>query len=339
MSLLTWFRFRQNGRHLQARACSFVPFLSVVMTSEDTSFVELEHLNVDLPVLPHTFLLAMGLSRQVDEIEIEEVVEVIENDPGAVARVLKVVNSAYYGLRREVTSLYRAVVGLGPQAVLGIVMSVSLQDMKEHLHVTTSDAFHRLIRHNVAVGFFARQVVSMSRLGNQRVTNGEDYTSEAFTLGLLHDYGKIVFFYNHPEEARAFYEEKHEVDISAQDLLAEERRRFGFDHVQAGQYLMHELNFLRSMEMTVAAHHNYAEPADRSASEQYLLNVVVASNKLANVMGFSFNHIISRKSFIEDPFWDELLEANFFEEKDKTLLFESCFGLKERASAYLNEII
>ncbi len=300
--------------------------------------LELENLNVNLPVLPHTFLLAMGLSRQVDEVEIDEVVEVIENDPGAVTRVLRVVNSAYYGLRREITSLHRAVVGLGPQAVLGIVMSVSLEDMKEHLHVTTSDAFHRLIRHNVAVGYISKRVVSMSTLGNQKRA-GEDYTSEAFTLGILHDFGKIVLFYNFPEKAVSFYDVSHPFDVDAQELLEQERALFGFDHVQAGQYLMHELNFLSSMEMAVASHHNYAERIDREEGEQYLLDVVVISNKLANTLGFSFNRSISRKTFMEDPYWDQLLEAKFFEEENKELLFEEFFGLKERVSAYLSEII
>ncbi|MEM8488822.1 MAG: HDOD domain-containing protein [Bacteroidota bacterium] len=309
------------------------------MTRSASSVLELEHLNVDLPVLPHTFLLAMGLSRQVDEVEIDEVVEVIENDPGAVTRVLRVVNSAYYGLRREVTSLHRAVVGLGPQAVLGIVMSVSLEDMKEHLHVTTSNAFHRLIRHNVAVGYISRHIVSMSKMGNQQKMAGEDYTSEAFTLGILHDFGKIVLFNNFPEKAVEFYDEVSPLDTNAQDLLAKERALFGFDHVQAGQYLMHELNFLSSMEMAVAAHHDYTVSVEREEGEQYLLNVVVASNKLANTLGFSFNRSISRKTFMEDPFWDQLIQTQFFETQEKEALFEEFFGMKERVSAYLSEII
>jgi HD-like signal output (HDOD) protein len=89
-------------------------------------------LKIDLPVLPHTFLMATGLLRQIDQITIDEVVEVLENDPGAVTRILRVVNSAYYSMRQEVTSLHRAVIVLGPETVLGIVMSVSLTDMKDN---------------------------------------------------------------------------------------------------------------------------------------------------------------------------------------------------------------
>ncbi|MFK7848677.1 MAG: HDOD domain-containing protein [Rhodothermales bacterium] len=308
------------------------------MISGEHSSITQENLNIDLPVLPHTFLLAMGLSRQADHITIEEVVEVIENDPGAVARVLRVVNSAYYGLRNEVTSLHRAVVGLGPQAVLGLVMSVSLEDMKKHLHVTTSDVFNKLIRHNVAVGYLARQMASMTCLARDTVDNENGFLSEAFTLGLLHDFGKIVLFYNFPEEAVSFYERGWDIDTDAQIILKEEKEIFGIDHVEAGTYLMHELNFLSSMEMAVAAHHNFMKEAERDEGEQFLLNIVVASNKLANTVGFAFNRSISRKAFIEAPFWDDLIESQFFEETDKEILFKDLFDLKERASAYVSEI-
>ncbi len=306
------------------------------MITSNTSYADLEQLNLDLPVLPHTLLLAMGLSRQADDVLIDEIIGVIENDPGAVTRVLRVVNSSLYGLRREVTSLHRAVVGLGPQTVLGIVISVSMGDMKAHLKITKSDAFTKLIRHSVAVGYIARQMVSLS---NQNTSETKGFESEAFTLGLLHDFGKLLLFHNYPEKATQFYSQAWKIDTEAQLILDQEKATFGLDHVEAGRYLMHELNFLSSMEMAVASHHHYDGYAEREASEQYLLNIVVASNMLAHTLGFGLNRSISVKTFMEDPFWDALFEQNFFVESDKASLLKGVLGLKEKIVAYLSEII
>ena len=309
------------------------------MIISNTPTPDFENLDLDLPVLPHTLLLAMGLSRQADHVSIDEVIEAIEKDPGAVARVLRVVNSALYGLRREVTSLHRAVVGLGPQTVLGIVISVSLSDMKQHLRITKSDAFTRLIRHSVAVGYIARQMVSLSNLASEHPSEADGFESEAFTLGLLHDFGKLVLFHNYPEKAVAFYEKAWEVDTDAHLILQQEKETFGLDHAEAGCYLMRELNFLRSIEIAVASHHHYDVSTEREPGEQYLLDIVVAGNLLANTLGFGFNRSISVKAFMEDPFWDMLFEQDFFKETDKTNLLKKLLGLKQMVTAYLNEIV
>ena len=298
----------------------------------------LEGLNVTIPTLPHTFLLAMGLSREVDKIAIDEVVDVIQNDPGAVTRVLRVVNSAFYAMRTEVTNVRRAVVALGPEAVLGIVMSMSLIDMKNNLQVVTNDVFQKLVRHSIASGYLARQLVLMSRLAHEETPENQDYPNEAFTMGLLHDFGKIVLMFNYPDEAADFYINQTDADMDDAILQARECEVFGFDHVQAGEYLMNELNFLHSMTDIVARHHDWNDVEHLRPSTKHLLYFVVASNKLVNSMGLCFNHLISRQSLYEDPFWDVFFAEDLFEEKDRTVLFEKIYGLHDQVEAYVHEV-
>lgn len=299
----------------------------------------LERLDIDLPALPHTFLMAMGLSREADRISIDEVVEIIQNDPGIVARVLRTVNSAYYGMRREITSIHRAVIALGPQAVLGIVMSLSLVDVKKHMHITSSNTFQRLVQHCIAVGYLAGKIVSMSRLTEEILAEEHDFPNEAFMLGLLHDFGKMVLYYNFPDEAIPFYDTIRIEGEYGQSLLIEEREVFGVDHVVAGKYLMQELNFLSTMESAVGLHHSYDGTGSHTPAVQYLLNVVVASNMLANTIGLYFNHKMTRNQFIEHSLWDRMIEQQIFDVTDKEVLFDKLFALEERARAYVSEVI
>ncbi len=285
--------------------------------------------------------MAVGLSRQLDQITIDEVVEVLQNDPGAVARVLQVVNSAYYGMRKEITSLHRAVIGLGPGAVLSIVMSVGMADMKEDLHIVTASEYQRLVRHSVAVGYFARRIVSLTKLDTNIISEERDILNEAYTVGLMHDFGKIVLFHNFPEKAVQFYESVHEnkdaVDADVNELLIQEKALFGIDHVQAGTFLMKELNLLSSIETAVTYHHNNEAVEGKEPDELYLLNTIIAGNKLANAAGFEYNRKISRKAFKEDPFWDTLIENQFFEQSDKTEIFREFYEMEEQARAYVSE--
>ncbi len=309
------------------------------MNSDVTHSGVLENLDINLPPLPHTFLMAMALSRESDRVTIDEVVALIQNDPAIVARVLRLVNSAYYAMRKEVTSINRAVVVLGPQAILGLVMSMSLVDMKEHMEIAESSAFQRLVQHSIAVGHLAGRIVAMSKLTEDMLEMEHDFPNEAFMLGLLHDFGKIVLFYNFPEKAITFYETPQKDIKTDVELLAREAEVFGVDHVEAGKYLMQELNFVSTVKSAVAYHHSYDGGGDYPPGEQYLLNVVVAINLLANAIGLSFNHPISRGRFMDDPFWDQLLDQNIFEVEDKEALIDELFALEERAKVYLSEVL
>lgn len=298
----------------------------------------LEGLSINIPTLPHTLMLAMGLSREADTIAIDDVVDVIQNDPGAVTRVLRVVNSAFYGMRKEITTIRRAVVVMGPEAVLGILMSMSLGDMKDSMNIVDNQIFNRLVRHSIATGFLTKQLVLKSRLVHDENTDRQEYLNEAFTMGLLHDFGKIVILYNYPNEAAELYDSVSAVDTPNLQLLDNERKVFGFDHVQAGKHLMDALNFLPFMTKVVAHHHSWTAASSFEPSLQHLLYFVAAGNKLANSLGYSFNHTISRLSVQQDPMWDVMLQEKVFDVEDKEALFLELFGLSDQVSGYVNEV-
>lgn len=296
-------------------------------------------LQLNFPTLPHTFLKAMELSRDVENINIDEVAQVVQNDLSAVTRILRVVNSAYHGVRSEINSVRRAVVVLGPEAVLGIVMSMSLIDLRSNLDVTTTIPFLNLVRHSIATGFIARHLTAQSELVKAPSADRQELLNEAFTTGLLHDFGKIVLLHNFSEKASELYAEPTPSSTSDADVLTLERQVFGFSHSETGGYLMNELNFPPAISAIVERHHNYLETEGLSDEIRALLHIVVMSNRLANTIGYGFNREISEESFAEDPVLDILLENRVFNFNEKVLLIDQALELRPHVDEYLNEVV
>ena len=296
------------------------------------------NLQLNFPTLPHTFLRAMELSRDVENINIDEVVQVVQNDLSAVTRILRVVNSAYYGVRSEINSIRRAVVVLGPEAVLGIVMSMSLIDMRTNLNMTNAVPFLNLVRHSIATGFIARHLVSNTKMADDTNKDRQELLNEAFTIGLLHDFGKIVLLHNFPDQASQLYEEAMPEDNSDEIILGVERQVFGFNHAETGGYLMKALNFPPALSVIVERHHTYSHTEDLPDSIKALLHIIVFSNRLANTLGYGFNRQISEQVFAEDPIHDLLIDQRVFNISDKVILLDEAFKLRPSVEEYLNEV-
>ena len=309
--------------------------MNVASQAKGTSLGKLQ---LNFPTLPHTFLRAMELSRDVENINIDEVVQVVQNDLSAVTRILRVVNSAYHGIRSEINSLRKAVVVLGPEAVLGIVMSMSLIDLRSSLDVTTTLPFMNLVRHSIATGFIARHWISKSKLAQDESVDKKELLNEAFTAGLLHDFGKIVLLHNFPEQASRLYKNPMPAVKNDEEILRLERQVFGFSHAETGGYLMQELNFPSTISAIVERHHKVHETDNLPEAVRTLLHIVVMGNRMANVLGYGFNHQVSEQVFAEDPILDLLIQNQVFDMNEKVILIEEAFELKPFVDEYLSDV-
>src|SRR4051812_32460200 len=109
--------------------------------------------------------------------------KLISNDPALVARILKVVNSAFYGLPGQIGSINRAIVLLGLNAVKNIVIAASLAKLFRGGRVSPHFSAKDLWTHSIAVGVMARLIVN-------KIQNV--LPDEAFLAGLIHDMGILV---------------------------------------------------------------------------------------------------------------------------------------------------
>ncbi len=178
--------------------------------------------------------------------------EVIKTDPALSARMLKVVNSAFYGLPGQIASVDRAIVLLGLSAVKNIAIAASISRMFKGQDIGGGFTAKDLWKHSVAVAAAGRLIAR-----TVKYAGGAD---EVFLAGLIHDLGLLV-------ERQAFPEKLTEVVERCMSaggpLLQLETEIIGADHQAFGNALTSKWKFPRSLRAVVGHHH---EP-DKLASE------------------------------------------------------------------------
>ncbi len=203
-----------------------------------------------LPSLPHLYLKIVEEVQSPDA-SLQRVGEIIAQDIGMTAKVLQLVNSAFFGLRRHITQPGQAVSLLGLETVKALVLSVKLftsfdQTVMTRAHLTA------LWEHSLRAALLAKQVLSATAADRKHV----DY---AFMGGLLHDAGKLVL----ATDLAAQYREA--LALAAAENLSEpeaERRVFNATHGEVGAYLLGLWGLPDPIVEAVAFHHH---PADCAA--------------------------------------------------------------------------
>ena len=170
--------------------------------------------------------------------------KVIANDPALCSRILKVVNSAFYGLPGQIGSINRAIVLLGLNAVKNIVIAASLTKLFRGGRVSPHFSAKDLWTHSIAVGVLSKLIVG--KLQNA-------LPDEAFLAGLIHDMGILVQLQALREPLvevaeRAAREELRYIDLETQII--------GVDHQALGSALTTKWKFPRSFQYVTGHHHN-----------------------------------------------------------------------------------
>lgn len=192
--------------------------------------------------------------------------DVIKNDPALSTKVLKVVNSAFYGLPGQIASVDRAIVLLGLSAVKNISIASSIARMFKGEKITEEFSAKDLWSHSVAVGVAARSLT--------RLLGSNSEADEIFLAGLIHDLGILI-------ERQAFGEKLAEIinrTAAGEDTFREcERQVLGADHSMFGMALATKWKFPRNLRAAIGYHHNFERVADE-------MKQVVALVQVADIM-------------------------------------------------------
>jgi len=216
--------------------------------------------------------------------------DVIKKDPALSAKVLKVVNSAFYGLPGQVASVDRAIVLLGLSAVKNIAIAASISRLFNGSQ--RSDLFdaRELWRHSLAVGVAAKKISQMA--GDPA---GHE---EVFLAGLIHDLGLLI-------ERQAFGSQLNDVVRTKLDtgenFLEIERRIVGATHQDLGEGLTMRWKFPRHLRAAVGFHHN---PEDLAAELRRMGLIIHCADILCCQEQFGFHLTAS-----DEEFTQELLES------------------------------
>lgn len=195
-----------------------------------------------MPAFPRSVQQLLELTRDVN-VEPRAIVEVLEHDPVMAGRILRTVNSAFYGLSRKVASMSHAVVMLGMNTVKNMALAVSAAGMLPRQNAAGFDTGEYL-RHSLVVAGMARVIAQRE---------GKADPGEAYIAGLLHDFGKVLFAVNLPEEFGRALKATENEGIALQEA---EQREIGMAHPQAGAMLARKWQFPESLAEAIATHHD-----------------------------------------------------------------------------------
>lgn len=190
-----------------------------------------------------------------------DVGNILSEDPAMSVKVLKLTNSAFYGLQREVDSVKHAVMIIGLEAIKNLVLSASVLNMFKADQ--SNEGYHETFwRHSLSTAFASRIVA-------QQFQGGKVFNPDAaFSVGLLHDIGKMVICCFMPKEFKAIQEKvKSDPDTSESDF---ENSILGFNHGKIGKELTAQWKLPIRMADAIGFHHHPKEPND-SQDYAYLL--------------------------------------------------------------------
>jgi HD-like signal output (HDOD) protein len=220
-----------------------------------------------LPSMP-TLFTELVAEMEKPNCSLNRLGEIISVDVGMTAQILRLVNSAYFGLRREITSPAAAVTYLGLNTLTSLVMSFHIFRQVDE-KIQTWLPIGRLWTHGMNVGLMAKAIVRCE-------TDDKKMLDDAFSAGLIHDAGRLVLAVNFPDAYREILEEAGRKDL---DLVEAEREKLGATHAEVGACLVGLWGLPNSLIEALAWHHR---PSDCVHGEFSALTAVHVACALEN---------------------------------------------------------
>jgi putative nucleotidyltransferase with HDIG domain len=203
-----------------------------------------------MPAFPRAVQKILELTRNINCLP-KELVGVIEKDPVMTMKILKVINSAYYGLPSKITSVGQSVVYLGINTIKNLALGFAAVGILPRMNAAGFDV-QRYLLHSLVVGGASRQLAT-------QFAKGEADPGDCYIAGLLHDFGKVVFAQFLAEEFRAAL--AHGIEHSI-PLHEAEKLVIGVDHGLVGAMLAKRWAFPDHLVDCIRDHHNpQAEPS------------------------------------------------------------------------------
>ncbi|MFZ5981010.1 MAG: HDOD domain-containing protein, partial [Candidatus Zixiibacteriota bacterium] len=233
----------------------------------------------ELLSLPQTLVAVLRVIRD-DKSSAEELAGVLLKDPALTARVLRIVNSTFYGARREITTVSKAVVMMGMRQVTALALSTSIYNLASNWETKINRV--KFWRHSLEVAIAARMIAERIQY---------PHVEEAFVAGLLHDIGLLII-------EKSFPDDFCKILIRGQrgeNTFEYEEELLGTNHARVGQFLLEQWNIPQSICDAVGHHHNQY-PADCNNSELIYSQIIALAN------------LVSSFSVIREPRGEQIFE-------------------------------
>ncbi|MCK5126369.1 MAG: HDOD domain-containing protein [candidate division Zixibacteria bacterium] len=195
--------------------------------------------NKELSSLPQ--VLAEVIRITADEnASAKDLANVIMKDPALTARMLRIVNSPFYGPAREISTVNQAVITLGIRAVKALALSTGLYKMYEGSTLVVDRM--RFWRHSLETAIACREIAKLCAYRPEE---------EAFVAGLMHDLGVLTLEANYPDQFKRVWK----LVESGENLVKLEEATWGTNHARVGKFLLDQWKLPKFIGEAIAAHH------------------------------------------------------------------------------------
>ena len=221
-----------------------------------------------MPAFPKSVQRVLDLTRDVNSTP-KDLVEVIDKDPVLTVKILKVVNSSYYSLPKQITSVGHSVVFLGFNTIKNLALSIAAIGMLPKTNDAGFDGQQYLL-HSLATAAIAKQLA-------MKLDDADPM--DCFIAGLLHDFGKVVLAQFMPKEFRMALDMSKQQGTSLHLAL---REIMEVDHAVVGAMLVEKWRFAPKLVETIR--HQYGpELADSD-----MIASVFGANQISKHLKFGF---------------------------------------------------
>lgn len=248
-----------------------------------------------------------------------DLVKVIKLDPVLMAKVLKLINSTYFGMPQEITSISRAVLLLGVNTIKNLALSTAVVNTVSDKKDNPFD-LHEVWEHALGAAVAAKLIAKRRGV---KLKDLEEY----FIAGLLHDIGQILLISYVP---KVYAKVLKTSDDDFTVLNDEERKVFGCDHAQLGALVAEKWKLTPNLIAAIRDHHEPEKYLDHPHADFIL--TTAAANYFVHQEGLGF-----RGDSLFDPLDDLVWERLGIREEE--LAADTLGGLREeveKAAVFLN---
>lgn len=225
----------------------------------------------DIPSLPQ---FVVDTLKKLDDPKssASDVADRLSKDEGLVIRILRLANSAYYGLPRRIVSVTEAIALLGFKTVKSIVLAASVYKFMDSSFSGYALDRGLLWKHSLSVAFAAKHIARKCKVEEE----------EAYVAGMLHDLGKIVLndFVRFGYGIIVRLVEEQQVPF-----MDAERQVLGFDHALVGGLILEQWNLPESYMAAARYHHEPEAYEEQQGVIRSIVDVIHVANVLCLMLG------------------------------------------------------
>jgi HD-like signal output (HDOD) protein len=231
-----------------------------------------------IPAFPRSVHQVQKLSSDIN-CNPAELVKVIEHDPVLVLKILKMVNSSYFGLAKKITSVNHAMLYIGLNTVKNLALSIATIGTMPNKN-EAGFAMDVFLIHSLSTAVVSRMLARQSGVP-------ENDLSDYFLSGLLHDFGKILLARYLPKEYKETLKIAKEETVP---LFEVEKEVFGVNHATIGSLLVGKWQLPENLNEVLKHHH------DNTGDNSQMGNFVAAADQISKELkiGYSGDNVIEQ---------------------------------------------